>query len=406
MSHACFGADLAPCCRILRLAAGVALAALACGEPAPDAQKPAPRTRRLRRRLAPATCLPPPSSRPQQLLQDDLAAKRSPSDGGGRAWLEPGEDGPTQVTAGSSARFRLVYEVGPLGIAKGGAIFLQVSPFWGWSTPQVEDREAPGYTDGRGERQRHRARRRGRWARSCSSLKVAGRPLVAGERVTLVYGAGPAGAQHRSLRRARLALLVRGRRRRRRRARGAARFARGRRAAGRARPALRDAAEHGAPGRARSASRSRCSTGGQRGDAGRGRDRVRRVAAGLELPARVALAPADRGRKTVLGIAREPGIVRLRADGPDGLSAESNPLRDLARGAPRAVGRSARALELLGRNRHARGLLRLRARRRRARRRRAHRPRPLGHAAARRASRAVGRDPARDAAASTSPAAS
>jgi len=41
---------------------------------------------------------------------------------------------------------QLGFEVGPLGIATGGVVTLQVSPFWGWSTPQVELGDAPGYT--------------------------------------------------------------------------------------------------------------------------------------------------------------------------------------------------------------------------------------------------------------------
>jgi hypothetical protein len=41
----------------------------------------------------------------------------------------------------------LTYEAGPLGIAEGGALFLQPSPFWGWDTPQTEMAEAPGATE-------------------------------------------------------------------------------------------------------------------------------------------------------------------------------------------------------------------------------------------------------------------
>jgi hypothetical protein len=35
---------------------------------------------------------------------------------------------------------------GPSGLAAGGAAVLQVSPFWGWSPPQVARPDAPGYT--------------------------------------------------------------------------------------------------------------------------------------------------------------------------------------------------------------------------------------------------------------------
>ena len=60
----------------------------------------------------------------------------------GRAWLEGGD--PVMVT--TPGRWVLVYEAGEHGIADGGVLFLQVSPFWGWSTPQSVSADAPGYT--------------------------------------------------------------------------------------------------------------------------------------------------------------------------------------------------------------------------------------------------------------------
>ena len=95
---------------------------------------------------------------------------------------------------------------------------------------------------------------------------------------------------------------------------------------------------------------------------------------------------------------RQPGVARLIAEGPDGARGREQPARRLRRGPARALGRPARPLEPLRRDRHAGGLLPLRARRGGARRGGAHRPRPLGHAAARQSPRAVGGDPARDAA--------
>jgi Protein of unknown function (DUF3604) len=88
----------------------------------------------------------PAVGRPEltELLREDLGAARHPSDGGGRAWLERQE--PAVIHAGERGRFTLVYEAGALGIAPGGMILLQVSPFWGWSTPQVEDPALPGFT--------------------------------------------------------------------------------------------------------------------------------------------------------------------------------------------------------------------------------------------------------------------
>jgi hypothetical protein len=72
-------------------------------------------------------------------------------------------------------------------------IFLQVSPFWGWSTPQVEDTDAPGYTtlEASASDIELDALTLGP---QMLAIRVVGRPLVAGERVTLVYGAGALGA--------------------------------------------------------------------------------------------------------------------------------------------------------------------------------------------------------------------
>ncbi len=322
------------CCRILRLAAGVALAALACGEPAPEAQKPAT--------AAPAAPPPPSGSvspdaklDTAKLLQDDLAAKRSPSDGGGRAWLEPGEEGPARVKASSSGRFRLIYEVGRLGIAKEGAIFLQVSPFWGWSTPQVEDSEAPGYTTVEASASDIELKPR-TLGPQLLSIGVAGRPLVAGERVTLVYGAGPEGASTDRFaeKGSRFWFAVDG-------------DGDGVRAVLPDSPAVEVLPGEPAqlvvtlPSTARPGERVAVTLALLDGAGNAGNPATAEIVfveppPGLELPARVALAPGDRGRKTVHGMAREPGIVRLRAAGPDGLSAESNPLL-ISREGPRVL---------------------------------------------------------------------
>ena len=54
---------------------------------------------------------------------------------------------PRHATVATPDRFTIVYEVGPEGIASGGTIFLQVSPFWEWSDPQTVDPAAWGYTE-------------------------------------------------------------------------------------------------------------------------------------------------------------------------------------------------------------------------------------------------------------------
>lgn len=133
----------------------------------------------------------PPFARRDVLeaLQEDLAAERHPADGGGRARLVSGGDG----VAGEPGTWELVYEAGPMGIDEGGWLFLQVSPFWGWSTPQVESPDLAGYTEvattASGvtlEPQTLDAQLLG--------IRIAGHRLEPGEQVTLRYGAGRAGA--------------------------------------------------------------------------------------------------------------------------------------------------------------------------------------------------------------------
>lgn len=120
-------------------------------------------------------------------MREDLEAPRHPSDGGGRAWLE----GEPVAQVGRPGRFTIHFEVGEHGIAEGGALFLQVSPFWGWSTPQVVEPGAVGYTtvhtDADGVTLDART-----LDQQLLGLTVGGRPLAAGERITLVYGAGSA----------------------------------------------------------------------------------------------------------------------------------------------------------------------------------------------------------------------
>jgi hypothetical protein len=177
-------------CRIVMLAAGIALATLACRELAPTPER--------RAADAPPEEPGPPTCHPRPGSTWSGCSKRHGRRSAARGrWRARGGSSPRRrVRRGEGrqlGRFRLIFEVGPLGIAQHGAIFLQVSPFWGWSTPQVEDTDAPGYTT---------------LAASASDIEldartvgpqlleiqVVGRPLVAGERVTLVYGAGPPGA--------------------------------------------------------------------------------------------------------------------------------------------------------------------------------------------------------------------
>ncbi|MDP6762576.1 MAG: DUF3604 domain-containing protein [Planctomycetota bacterium] len=124
-------------------------------------------------------------------LRADLAAPRHRSDGGGRAWLVLGEDEDGHGQVGRPQRWEFAFEVGPHGLQAGGALYFQVPPFWGWSTPQASRERAPGYTlvrtDAAGVTLTPRTLQR-----TLLQIEVAGRALESGERIELVYGAGPA----------------------------------------------------------------------------------------------------------------------------------------------------------------------------------------------------------------------
>ncbi len=153
------------------------------GEP-PAARDPAPPTR-------PG----PPTARWDvvETMRAGVAAVPHSADGGGRARLVRDPDQAPFAMRASRDRFRIVYEVGPLGIATRGSVQLQVSPFWDWSTPQVTDPDAPGFTEVRAEPS-DIALRAETLDQQLLGIEVTGRPLVAGDRLEIVYGAGPARA--------------------------------------------------------------------------------------------------------------------------------------------------------------------------------------------------------------------
>jgi hypothetical protein len=275
-------------------------------------------------------------------LKLDLETPRHASDGGGRAWIETAwemqddqsfaparrnEAGEPVLRAAHPGRFQLVYEVGPLGIAAGGFVFLQVSPFWEWDDPQTRMEDAPGYT--RVSTTAEAVTLDAFFAASqLLAIEIGGRALVEGERIEIVYGAGPAGARvdRYAERRSRLWIAVDG-------------DGDGVRGLLDASPTvdvrandpvrlvltLPSTAEPGDPVRVTLALLD------HKGNAGapfegrialEGHD-------GLELPDEVSLAPSDAGRTSLLGRATRAGIFRLRArvDTPDGaIESESNPL--------------------------------------------------------------------------------
>ncbi len=138
----------------------------------------------------------PPSARRdiRDAFEAARAAQKHASDGGGRAWLEldAGDDG--SIVAGQNRRWTIVYEAGELGVAVGGRVFLQVSPFFEWSSPQTRDENAPGFTrvstEASGVHLTAEA-----IDQQLLGIAVKGRALAAGERVRIEYGAGAAGSK-------------------------------------------------------------------------------------------------------------------------------------------------------------------------------------------------------------------
>jgi hypothetical protein len=126
-------------------------------------------------------------------LRDSASAHYDVSDGGGRAWLVRQPEQKPYAVAGTPDRFEIVYEVGPHGVATGGTVFLQVSPFWDWTTPQVLAPDQRGYTEVSASDPQILLRPE-TLDRQLLGIEVTGRPLVAGDRITVIYGAGLAGA--------------------------------------------------------------------------------------------------------------------------------------------------------------------------------------------------------------------
>jgi hypothetical protein len=165
-------------------AAGAFLAAIlaaGCGESVPDEPQ------------APDSPYPPTAHAEihEQFLAD-LAAERSPSDGGGaaRLLLDEGEDG--SATATGRGEWKFEYRAGPQGIAVGGSLQFLISPYWGWSPPQPFSRDREGYTEI--ECQAEGVELVPTLDRSLLILHVEGRELREGETILLHYGAGPAQA--------------------------------------------------------------------------------------------------------------------------------------------------------------------------------------------------------------------
>ena len=257
------------------------------------------------------------------MLREARDLRFDPSDGGGRAWLERAE--PAKPRVSSPGRFTIVYEAGPHGVADGGMIFLQVSPFWGWSTPQTFSPEMPGYTEVTSEAEGV-ALEAETLDQQLLGIRVGGRPLEAGEKLRIVYGAGSIGAITDSYaeKRARLWIAVDGDGDGVRKVLADSPSVEVR--AGPPAGLLVTLPSVSRPGETLRICIAILDAKGSRGVEVAGEVRLRDDAGVLELPERVILEPADEGVKIALARVLEPGVARVVAEGPDGLEAVSNPL--------------------------------------------------------------------------------
>jgi hypothetical protein len=128
----------------------------------------------------------------------DKRGHYGPADGGGSARIVLQPDPPP--VCGAPARYVLEYTAGELGVAVGGAIYFQVSPFWGWTTPVVANERdgEPGNTrvscDAPGVELACETS-----GPQCLAIHVGGAKLPAGAKVTIEYGlANPADASDAS----------------------------------------------------------------------------------------------------------------------------------------------------------------------------------------------------------------
>ena len=268
-----------------------------------------------------------PRPRPElvEVLRQDVSAERHPSDGGGRAWLEEAESSPQPVEAGSTGRFVIVFEAGPLGVARNGTVFLQASAFWGWSPPQDLDPDLPGYTEVTTQAENFEVSTT-TYGDNLLAVQIQERPMEPGERLRFVYGAGPAGARvdHYAEQASRIWIAVD----------GDGDGVRGLvpdsptvaiSAADPARLVLRQ------PSISRPGERIRLTVAvvdllGNAGRAVRMTVRLTSVPDGLELPRTLELVPADGGSSVVEVATPTTGVFRILAETDGGLRGESNPL--------------------------------------------------------------------------------
>jgi hypothetical protein len=307
-----------------------AAAAVGCGggESSPSGPDSAPTPQ------VPGEGAAPPTAR-LDLVRDllaDLEARRHPADGGGRAWLERDPAGAATtdaaagpIVAGSARSFRFVYETGPLGVAEGGTVVFHPSPYWGWSPPQTSVPDAPGYTETRTDAPGVRLEVQAFPGAHQLVVAIRGRALRAGERVLVHYGTGPAAARvdRFAEREQPFFFRVDGD------GDGVGEIVADAPAVD-IEPCPPERVLLWLPSSARPGETVRATVAlvDGRGNAGAPSAGALRLAAtpGLRAPATLELAPEDRGRRHFSVEVVGEGVHHLRAEGPEGLAAESNPM--------------------------------------------------------------------------------
>ncbi len=163
---------------------------LGCGGAAPPSSSP----------VRKEDDLDPPSARREQaeILLADLAAQRSPADGGGSVELVLADGEEARIECGELGTWTLIYTAGPRGIAEGGALRFLPDPFWNWSQPQTRDANYAGYTTIEssvpGLRFETFEQSTGPGGAGSVTAILRGAGLTEGAKVRLVYGAGSVGA--------------------------------------------------------------------------------------------------------------------------------------------------------------------------------------------------------------------
>lgn len=125
-----------------------------------------------------------PDPRPRVVLPDESRYTPSAADGKGRASVVPRE-----VEAASPVTLAFEFETAATGIAVGGGVAMNVSKFWGWTPPQFESPDQPGYTTVRCGRPEVALEAGIAADPSVLVVRVAGdNPLQGGDKLTIIYG--------------------------------------------------------------------------------------------------------------------------------------------------------------------------------------------------------------------------